>query len=542
MEKYLEEKDLLQFKDLHEKIQDQLGSEPWVPIYVSNKDEYQSTNILAALLPKEMAEEAIENADWDILYADGTPGIITYFKDGEEDSEYFRYGNDEGIEPLVILRDFHGLRKSSRECAEEFRLYFNLYFNEREGKYEFLDWDGNEIDAVGITGDGSILVSLRFIKHYAFIKGMCLAIYFEIDRISERNLEEVGLADTKEEFRGEDYHYYVYTGEKNRFSEEGGILARLHGKKIVKGVEHRELEYVEKAEREHVSFVIGVDEDGNDIEFTCNENMLANNFGLNPESPHYLTLVHFKKEVLKKYYDNSEKYTVEDQYLRCGGLWGLRMDNHGDKNVVVFLGDLGGLGYQEQLYWRSFNIHPIGGISKVAFKRDFMAEFADPEKADLLFKMKLRNFYDKWTERNGWPLFKPLSEADKHALIALHVPPDDNQQEFDQQVAFLSKILVESINTAEINKKIELHEGEGGITKLGRFLVVKGMEAQQGDAITVFLKRLHDVNNGTRHRKGRDYERGMEYFRTPRGSLSTVFEIMLLRAIQMLEQLNGLLS
>lgn len=65
------------------------------------------------------------------------------------------------------------------------------------------------------------------------------------------------------------------------------------------------------------------------------------------------------KEVLKKYYDKPQKYKVEDNYIRCGNLWGLRIDNNHKDYVIVFLGDLGShLSQNEQLYWRHFNIPP----------------------------------------------------------------------------------------------------------------------------------------------------------------------------------------
>lgn len=63
--------------------------------------------------------------------------------------------------------------------------------------------------------------------------------------------------------------------------------------------------------------------------------------------------------VLKKYYEDPEKYNVTDGYLSCGGLWGLRMDNDLISTVMVFLGDLGQtLSAKEQKHWKTFNIPP----------------------------------------------------------------------------------------------------------------------------------------------------------------------------------------
>jgi hypothetical protein len=45
--------------------------------------------------------------------------------------------------------------------------------------------------------------------------------------------------------------------------------------------------------------------------------------------------------VLTKYYAHPERYSVEDGFLRCQGLWGLKLDNNHHEYIIVFLGDLG---------------------------------------------------------------------------------------------------------------------------------------------------------------------------------------------------------
>jgi hypothetical protein len=83
--------------------------------------------------------------------------------------------------------------------------------------------------------------------------------------------------------------------------------------------------------------------------------------------------------VLQKYYDNPEKYSVEDGYLRRSGSWGLRMDNDSPDRVVVFLGDLGrDLPKSERDYWRSFNVAPEGSMSQTGIRRALLERVMDP--------------------------------------------------------------------------------------------------------------------------------------------------------------------
>lgn len=176
--------------------------------------------------------------------------------------------------------------------------------------------------------------------------------------------------------------------------------------------------------------------------YTCNPNELADYFGNNPGAPHYLIPVFFRRDVLTKYYSKPELYSVKDGYLRCGGLWGLRIDNNHEKYVVVYLGDLGrDLPPGERAYWKSFNVTPDGTISDVNWKRHFLGQFTDPEKADLVFKLQF-NVFQKNGRRNLVGQFSNRYQNFK----ALRVPITNEQHEFDQQVLALAKVLIDSLN------------------------------------------------------------------------------------------------
>lgn len=53
--------------------------------------------------------------------------------------------------------------------------------------------------------------------------------------------------------------------------------------------------------------MIGEDEGGQLHRFNCNPNALADYFGGNPDAPHYLTPVFFRREVLQRYFEHPEK-------------------------------------------------------------------------------------------------------------------------------------------------------------------------------------------------------------------------------------------
>ena len=531
----MDEKQKLEFKDWQEYIKGKLGKENWLTVYECTKHPYEKIGFYCALIPPVMKEKVLADVSWDLLIGQGMPGHIFYGP--TKKTKYFRYGNDKGIEPLIVYRSFYGVKKPYLEVSEEFRHLFNLYQDEYTGNFVYIDDNGDEKEVVRM-GDNKIQVRLSSVKKFLAIKNLLLAIYFEIDRFEALPLKNLDLKEKRETYRGTDYIYRVSIAKWDHFSEDKrNSFARLSGKKLIKGLENYKPDLFYKEEKKFVNFIIGVDENGNEITHTCDEDKLSDYFGKNPAAPHYLTPVFFKKEVLNKYFANSSKYSVEDGYLRCGGLWGLRMDNNHEKYVIVFLGDLGRLSYREQVYWKSFNIPPDGTISVTMFRRGFLAEFADPERSDLYFKQKFRSFQEKWKKQFDWHLFLPLSQGDKYHFTTLRIPLTNEQKEFDEQVLSLTKILIDSLNEKELAKGLTIKEKAKGIDKLEAFLASKNIRFL---GMIEFLRNLQCLRStGVAHLKGKNYDKIRKEFGIGEKELSEVFDEILIKAIRVLNSLES---
>ena len=145
-----------------------------------------------------------------------------------------------------------------------------------------------------------------------------------------------------------------------------------------------------------------MDENGDEIAYTSDPKALANFFDANPNEPHYLTPVHFRKQVLDKYYQQPSKYSVEDSLLHCGRLWVMAIDNQHDDKVCVWLGDLGrDLPYQERLHWRAHNIPPSGSMSEIFYKRQILARNVDSDRPDFLFKVRYHELKEACKNTSG---------------------------------------------------------------------------------------------------------------------------------------------
>jgi len=526
----MEEKDLT-FADFFRGF-DAIGKGEWITAYASRGDPPEGPVFYSALIREERVPSSLENPSWDLSIGNGFPGFSFHFEDGKEVATYFRC-SDEGIEPLVILRSFFGIRKSYWEVAEEFRFYFNLYEDQPNKKFLFINDNGDEEDAV-LMSDNEIKIKGRLIKEFLAAKNMRLALFFDINRFSEKPLKELSINEYHDERKG--HNFVISIGARpSSFGSRSQSHGFLIGKKLIAGLPNFTPNILNRKDKTFIDFIIGLDEHGADISYTCDESRLGNYFGKNPDSPQYVTPVFFKKEVLSKYYAQPGKYSVEDGSVSCGGLWSLRMDNNDPKSVMVLLGDLGHLSHTEQSYWRTFSV-ASGKMSRTAFARSFEGEFADPENPELLFKQKFGVFQGKWEEKFGWKFFKPMTEGDAYYIKTLRVPLTNEQREFDEQVLTLAKILIDSLNEKELSKGLTLaKENPKGLDKLEAFLAARDIKFTQME----FLRKLQELRSAaTAHRKGKRYEDVKEFFGIGQKDFPLVFEDILKKCIWTLNSLE----
>lgn len=518
-------------------IRNQFGKELWVQVY-GNREMYRSDGLFwVGLIPNEDIEESLKSTDWDLnMGITISPGFVGY---GNNNYQYDRFSGSE-VEPLIIERDFHGIKESSIEISEEFRLLNNLYFDYNQGLYNKVSENG-ELESVVKVEENNVFIKLNYLKRYAALKQMGIALFFDIRYDSTESLEELDLVPATERFDGSDCCFDYYSNNYDSTVEDKKAYSIIHGKKIIFGISVEESGYWPyDKKKEYEEFIVGIDEDGNEVKFTCNPEKLSNYFGENPDSPHYLTPVYFSKDVLTKYYAKPELYEINDGHIRCQGLWILRVDNLNKDYVSVYLGDLGtDIPYKEQMYWKSFNIVPDGKLSKTKFKRDFLAQFADPEIADMKFKQIFTLFKKNWSKKFQWELFLELTEEDKYNFEHLRIPISNSQVEFDGLVLSMVKTLIDSLNEKGLNKLISSSEDiKGSISRLERFF--QEQNVTEYESHIKFLRNLQELRStGSGHRKGKGYKKASERFNLQNGNFAEVFENVLNDAILFIEFLEG---
>ena len=449
--------------------------------------------------------------------------------------EYDRLGFD-GVEPIVYGRDFHGIKPQQFDLSEELRLFHNLYHDRYNDRYVHVDDRGNETIVAEVTL-GRVRVLTRFLRQYMAARQLTLALYFDHRADASVDIEEAKAALPSKKVVTPDRNYSFYVGKIT-----GRSFSRLIGKRIIVPppvVKSGVWPYETEQRDQYADFVIDVDKDGLPICQSCDPDDLANYFGANENAPHYLTPVWFKRDVLVKYYNDPNKFSVEDGYLRCGSLWGLRMDNNLDDHVVVYLGDLGrDLGYEEQIYWKHFNVTPSDRRpSDTNFQRAFRAEFADPSAPDLLFKQSYTHLNETWTKKFGWPIFRPPHEADAHIFRQLRVPFTESLTEFDVQLLFLVKLMIDSLNDAQLKQACPGGQpDEKSISKFKRFL--DDQQYPHADRDISLLRTLQDLrSSGAAHAKGRNFDKIWKKVRLDVDAPKDVFRGLMLQVNQMLTDL-----
>ncbi len=541
--------EFIKFEDYKKEISQEKLKDTYITVYEFIEVENGDYTIFCGLLPYEnqFIQEVLMHYEWDIEIGFGHP---SFWKDEKGNIHYERFGyafKNLPFEPLIICRSFYGLREEYIEISEEFRLYHNLYYDSSKNEYIYIAQSGKEDTVIKIEeADKNIKVKIKtiYLRDFLAAKSMVLVRFHKHRRYLSDDLTDIfGTKTINYEEREKNFCYIITIDpQPGLLLPDVKCISIFLGKDIIppfKEPIHDNYKSLKGENKEkYEKFIIGIDEKGNEIEFTCNPEKLKEN----SKAPNYLTPVYFKPEVLRKYYENPSKYSVEDGFIKCGNLWCIFYGINSSGLVHVWLGDLGYLPYEEQKHWRQYNVPPEGGIGETTYKRDLLAEFVEPDEIIHIFKNEFEKFSQIWRSKMGWDLFLPLREEDVHYFKALHIPLSEDPFEFENQILALSKILNDSINVKELKNLIGDSENtkRNGINLLEKVLIdYFNIEEEK---VKNMLQPLRDIQRlrsfGIAHRKGSDYEKVAKGLGIYEKSYKDLFEDLLKQIICMLKELQ----
>ena len=458
--------------------------------------------ILGGLIPSNLVEEILSEqhiSDGRIENVWTEPAA--YRPPGGSEVEYFRWGVEEnmyGSEPLVIGRQFSKMKENYFEISEEFRLFHNLYHDKETNTYIKIDDAGNET-IVAIVKPDEVQIRLKEIRQFLAIKEMYLSMLFEFNEYSEYSLQELGLSDVEHKFKRDGFIFWRhgYWGKTGTYRKGFQSDSRLRGRRIIEPLPKSKSGFGDFADEpeQYAEFIIDVDENGDGVYHTCDPYKVIELLGGNADAASKYTIVHFRKQVLDKYYNEPSKYTVEDSMVSCG-LWNMKIDNHDPDKVCVFLGELGILPYVEQCHWSQpqYNIPPEGGVSETFYRRMVQGEWANSDQPDILFKQNYDELQRVCEECLGWQLLKPLGPGDEYRFQRLRILTVNEESHFKDLVSDLTIILIEALNEKRLKDLIPTDQQQSIKRGIGRLEYVLGVQALEdvGKHI-VFLRSLWDL-------------------------------------------------
>ena len=433
-----------------------------------------------AFAQPQMRNKILSHGGWDFSKGDGFPGFVMT---GEE-TKYTKGDKLPEFEPLVICQHYYGVVPDELHISEEFRLLMNLWQDPKSGDYFEIKDDGSKDLAIRYK-DKRIEVRTPLLKRYMAARQLDAVLFIDT-RVSVEYAGDVAdYSDLRFEGQIGDELMYLSRSVGRSPLSDARVGSLVFAKRILPAPPQETCgiwPWDEADPADYPEFIIGEDEYGKPVKYTCDPDCLANYFGKNPDAPHYLTPVFFKPEVLQKYYDDSNLYTVSDGHLSCASMWCVKIDNGNPNCVVVFLGDIGrDIPASHRTHWLSYNVSPTQRMSDVGVRRAFFGQFADSENPEHRFKLAYNQLQNSWEEHWGWRLHRKAEGPDAGVLQRLRIPVNDTDAELRAQLINLALVLVDYLNEKELASYLSDVKGDKGIAKLKKFLTAQSYRHTERD-------------------------------------------------------------
>lgn len=462
----------------------------------------------------------------------------------------------QNAQPVIISRDNVCLKDRQQyfEANPQITHVHDLHWLPEASAYCTVDRSGDvrEVIKVGLSAEKSIVtISEDVLSKHLLIGKYVLVRFFDVDRwLNGPSSPEKGDYDATVLWQDEDI-YARWTPVHRADAEKGTQPQRafLRGFQVIYPPANPKARKIvlEGGEKQYCTF-IAIDWKHERItEVSCDPKLLGNYF---VESPHPFEIspAFFKREVLRKYQDDPEKYSVEERNISCRSVWGLRLDINEQNQVQVYLKDLSGLPYSEQLYWKSFNEAPRGGISNRSYKTDFLGEWyseSNPlnELKTLLMKFPMATVSGALVE-----VWQKPTGPDADLVNRIHYLAGASQKEWEMAIVELDKLVVEGINLRGFLRPAAQvlgidHETLQSIGLLSAILVARGIAPDLIALVIDTLKELHDIRSQVvPHRKGTSAAKTIKQIKYQHKSLDNHILDLVARVLKSLSTLNDLIN
>lgn len=469
----------------------------WIPLLYSNKSSDGSMDdyIMSAMFSNtENAEEILNFFDWG--FSPDSFGHSTFWTGLEEDKITFTPGNtvldhhtNIQFEYLIANRYFESTDFSTIVDINPLLIWYgNLYPSEKG----FIDPKTKDLKIKVI--DKNYYILCDYLRDFlAAYQKKCI-ICFDNRRFSKETIQVNSLNQKESLFA------YQVCGFDGRFSDYTSGSSIL-GKVIIESYtepRHEDYLYFKPETKQFETFIIGIDKkSGQSISHSCNEDSLSNFFGKNPGEPHFLTPVYFSRDVLTRYTSNPVDYEICDDHISYLNDWSLPYTSSDNGKIVVWLGDLGRIPYNEQSYWKVHNIVPHGKMDKKFIQRQLLTQWTDSIGDEKTLFSLIATINDITNKLFNKPLFLELSDGDSQLKSAFMIPSNNSFTQLQIFINQLNKLTVERINTKLIETivskdKLVNEDGKSFGARIKLNVLLTEIRFPHADQLNTTLKLIYD--------------------------------------------------
>jgi hypothetical protein len=435
----------------------------WAVCYLNNNKINRLLYINSFLLPKNFSpkkcNEQLFEADYSPPQGWGVWSGASNSLPRLEQPLYLRTAPLNEGEPLFFIRFFQGYPKESEsylEINQKIPTALNLHWVEEKKAYCILNQQGDLVPQIlidKIDDRNYLLMRKNVLDKFLSITNSVLMRCFEYRKIDD----DLDYEDVK--IRTESFVSNAKFCHRNNYfdTKDSTKGVEIRGYNIVeqdKDYNQIEHEEYQAAKGKHpLEFIIQDIKHGNKtVTIDLLEDNLSSYF-VKSDKPWQTSPVFFTPDVLQKYKNNPDKYTLIERTINCRGGWHLQTFDINDQGQVHTMAIyLTYLPYEELCYWRCFNEAPKGNISKRSFDTDFLAKFSEePEHINEL-KTTLTQLSKINIQPENEPLWLPhLNDIDK-TFFGFYYVLSDNYIEWQNYIQDLARIVIEGISKKTISK------------------------------------------------------------------------------------------
>ena len=531
-------------------FRDWLTSNPyggtWVP--VAGLGGYTGPASIPVLFPRGAKDDMLAGADWPLQYSDAGPEVFYSYTEGVKEHQAILHPEhhlgEMSIEHLAVAFEPPD-RRSWIEPVQGFVLFWGASPHlGRDGQidWEVPDEDGKpEIIATWSRTpqteyEGVLRIRRDKLLNFLAVFDLGLAIYFE-ENIADDSVPGEWRDDEREPLR------YWRCWASAGFTEHTRVVLRCV---TVIEAPAREDEDEDRYSTSSLDYVIGSDPvtgkpvtasfPGPTLEETTWEGAGRDNF---------LTPVLFKRDVLDYYLDDPKHYSVDNQQVTAGHMWGIPIAITKSGHVQVWLGDLGRIPKSAQEHWKRFNIADDDPVPEWRIEQDLHAKFARPPESEPLDRLRraIRDCDEAAQRYCGEKLFADVDGLSGDRVRNIRVPRNGSMPAFQDEVMSLAILLVEHLN-AQFFVKAGVGKG-GSLERLTAWLrnATGKTDADAKDVIAgLFAIQAIRSKAGGAHRGGSSGIEALGRAELEPEDLAAGFERLVLGAITSVEELTTILK